>query len=260
MTEQHDSISLLPDERLDTVNEAVRLIQNKKGLTFGTDAFLLAAYIREQKHVHAVELGSGTGIIPLLLLAKGKVARVSAVEIQPTFASLIERNAAINGATDRLSVLCRDIRDLTPADIGGEVPLVFSNPPYMTVGSGKNNLHNEKAIARHEHFGSISDFCRAASRLLKHGGRFVLVYRPDRLSELFAALHDTRLEPKRMTLVHADAHHEPSCVLIEAVKGGAPSMRVSPPLFLYEETDDTSGARVLTKQAREIYDTCSFIT
>ncbi len=258
MPEQRDSIALLPDERLDTVNEQVMLIQNKKGLTYGTDAFLLAAYIRPQVHAHAVELGSGTGVIPLLLLAKNKVSRITAAEIQPTFAELIERNARINGMSERLSVLCHDIRTLTPTDIGGEVSLVFSNPPYMTVGSGKNNLHDEKAIARHEHFGSVSDFCFAASRLLKHGGRFAVVWRPDRLSELFSALHAVHLEPKRMTMVHADACHEPSCVLIEAVKGAAPSMRITPPLLLYEEETEKGRTRVLTPKAQAIYDSCSF--
>ncbi len=249
---------LQADERLDTVNDHIRLIQKKNGLTFGTDAYLLAAYIRPMPRAHAVELGSGTGIIPLLLLARQKVARVTAVEIQPTFAELIRRNAEENGRGDTLIPLCHDIRTLTPRDLGEEVPLVFSNPPYMTANSGKRNLYDEKYIARHELNGGIAEFCAAAARLLKHGGRFVCVWRPDRLSDLFRALHASKLEPKRMTMVHADGESEPSCVLLEAVKGAAPGMRPTPPLFLYECPTAPNAPRILTPRAQKIYDTCLF--
>ena len=135
---------ILPDERVDDVNESIRLIQKRNGLTFGTDAYLLAAFIRPSPRARAVDLGSGTGIIPLLLLARNKVSSVTAVEIQTDFAELIGRNAALNRLEDRLTSLCTDIRTLTPERVGGEVDLVLSNPPYMRCDSGKRNLHDEK--------------------------------------------------------------------------------------------------------------------
>ncbi len=249
-------LALLPDERLDEVNEQIRLIQKKQGLTFGTDAYLLAAYVRPAKNSVAVDLGSGTGIIPLLLAARDKVGVIHAVEIQSTFAELIERNAALNGLSERILHRCADVRDLKPADFGGEVDLVISNPPYMQVNSGKRNLRDEKYIARHEVHGTVADFCAAAGRLLRYGGRFVTVLRPDRLTDQLVAMRQAGLEPKRMTFVHADAESEPCMVLTEAVKGGAPSLRMTPPLLLYLPRTDEVQSRILTPSAQAVYETC----
>ena len=249
---------LAEDERLDTVNEKIRLIQKKQGLTFGTDAFLLAAFVKSAPKTHAVDLGSGTGILPLLLLAKGKIKSATAVEVQPAFADLIARNAKLNSLADRITPLCANVRDLHPEDTRGEVGLVISNPPYMKCTSGKRNESDEKYIARHEVCGDISDFCACAARILKHGGKFVCVWRPDRLTDLLGAMRDHQLEPKRMTFVHADRESEPCSVLIEATKGAAPSVRVSRPLILYEPYTKGEKVRRLTQEAQTIYDTCSF--
>ena len=251
-------IRLADDERFDTVNEEIRLIQKKNGLTFGTDAFLLAAFVKSAPKAHMVDLGSGTGILPLLLLAKGKIKCATAVEVQPAFAELVARNAAVNNFSDHITPLCADVRDVRPESIGGEVGLVISNPPYMKCTSGKRNESDEKYIARHEVCGNIADFCACAARLLKHGGKFVCVWRPDRLTDLLCAMHDHRLEPKRMTFVYADAQSEPCSVLIEAIKGGAPSVRVSKPLILYEARKEDEKVRRLTPSAQKIYETCSF--
>ena len=249
---------LADDERLDTVNEKIRLIQKKNGLTFGTDAFLLSAFVKSTPKTHVVDLGSGTGILPLLLLAKGKIQRATAVEVQPAFADLIARNAAINGFADKITPLCANVREIRAETLGEEVGLVISNPPYMKCTSGKRNESDEKYIARHEVCGNIADFCACASRILKHGGKFVCVWRPDRLTDLLNAMHEYRLEPKRMTFVHADAESEPCSVLIEAIKGGAPSVRVSKPFILYEARATGETVRRLTPAAQKIYDTCSF--
>ena len=249
---------LSDDERFDMVNEQIRLIQKKNGLTFGTDAFLLSAFVKSAPKIHMVDLGSGTGILPLLLLAKGKIKSATAVEVQPAFADLIARNALINNFGDKITPLCANVREIRPEAIGGEVGLVISNPPYMKCTSGNRNESDEKYIARHEVCGNIADFCACAARLLKHGGKFVCVWRPDRLTDLLNAMHDYRLEPKRMTFVHADAQSEPCSVLIEAIFGGAPSVRISKPLILYEAREKNEKVRRLTPQAQKIYDTCSF--
>lgn len=249
---------LFEGERIDTVNRDIRLIQKKNGLTFGTDAFLLAAYVRSSPRAVAVELGGGTGIVSLLLAKGKKAARICAVELQEPFAELIDRNAALNGESDRVRSLCADVRSLCADAFEKEVDLVVSNPPYMKCTTGKRNESDEKYIARHETAGGILDFCQCAARLLRHGGSFVCVWRPDRLSDLTSALLSAGLEPKRMTFVHADASSEPCMLLVEARKGGAPAVRISPPLLLYEPVSDQNGTRRLTPEANEIYEHCDF--
>ena len=254
------------DERVDTVNENIKLIQKKNGLTFGTDAYLLAAFVRPDKNALCVDLGSGTGILPLLLCRRNKIACAVGAEIQEEFASLIGRNAAINGLSERLLSLCLDVRELTQTALGmalGEeqgkcADVVVANPPYMRVGNGRRNEADAKYIARHEVCGDIQDFCHAAARVLKYGGAFYVVYRPDRLSELMAALHKEKLEPKRMTFVHADAESEPSMVLIEARAGGNASLTVMPPLILHDVESRGMSHRPVTQQAQKVYDSMSF--
>ncbi len=249
--------AIFEDERIDRVNENLRLIQKKAGLTFGTDAFLLAAYMKEQKWAVAAELGCGTGIISLLCAARGKFSYIHAFEIQEDFASVTRRNITLNGLGERMDCRLADVRDVRVADIGGEIDVVFSNPPYMLTDSGKPNMADAKNIARHEVCGGISDFCACARRLLKHGGKFYCVWRPDRLTALFSALSENRLEPKEMTFVHADTNTPPSMVLVCATLGGAPSLNISPPLIMHEVFSGEA-SRQLTPRAQRIYDTMSF--
>lgn len=244
------------------VNEHIRLIQRKNGLTFGTDAYLLAAYVRGMARARAVDLGSGTGIIPLLCLARQKAADFTAVELQPAFCDVIRKNADQNGYAQSLRPLCADVRTLTAASIGGEVDLVTANPPYLPLGSGVGNASPEKHLARHETAGTIADFCAAAGRLLRHGGRFTCVFRPERLADLMEGLRTAHLEPKRMTLVQATALARPSLVLIEAVKYAAPSLRVTPPLCLWKADElrpDKPDARMIpSAESEDIYLHCAF--
>lgn len=245
-------------ERLDEINEDLRLIQKINGLTFGTDAYLLSAYMRSSRNSKAAELGSGTGIISLLCAAKGKFKKIYALEIQKDFAELCERNALLNGLEEKVLSVCIDVRNVKPELFGEELDVVFSNPPYMKTDSGKRNEAEEKYIARHEVCGGIEDFCNAAARLLKFGGLFYCVYRPDRITDLFAAMKKHKLEPKRMTFVSADAETEPSMVLIEAKKGGSCGLKVTRPLFLHMCDSNKSGKRSKSPDAEKIYDTCSF--
>ena len=227
-------MELKRNERLDYVNDDIELIQDTDGLTFGTDALLLAGYVNG-KHKTAIELGGGTGIISMLLLSRGKAQEVICVEIQDEFAELIGRNAEHNGLCDRLHVVCSDAREYRPEK---ECELVFTNPPYMKTTSGKSNLDDKKNIARHEVSGTIYDFCKSGSRMLKYGGTFAVVYRPDRLIDLIDALRGASLEPKRMTYVHANESTEPSMVLIEAKKGGKCGLKLTKPLLIYKNTDN----------------------
>lgn len=245
---------LLSDEKLTVVNENIKLIQKKQGLTFGTDAYLLAAFIKEQKNATAVELGGGTGIISLLCAAKGKLGKIFCAEIQPSFADIIERNARLNGLYGKVIPLCRDIREIKSSDIEKEADVVFSNPPYMKADSGKRNASDEKYIARHEICGDINDFCASAKRLLKHGGLFYCVWRPDRLTDLICALRANELEPKEMTFVHANTSSAPSMVLVRSKKGASSSVIIGEPLFLNRDENNS----LLTERAQKIYESCNF--
>ena len=247
---------LLPGERLDEINEELSLILKTDGLTFGTDAYLLSAFIKPSPRARAVELGAGTGVISLLLATKGKLKSAVAVELQPDYAELCERNVRLNRLEDRITTLRADVRTLSAHSIGYECELVYTNPPYMRTDTGRPNECSRKNIARHETAGGIRDFCLAAARLLKHGGIFACVYRPDRLIDLTVALREAKLEPKRMTFVSADKKTAPSMVLVEARKGGAEGLTVTPPLLLYRESDGT-GVRTPSDEARKVYDTCT---
>ncbi len=241
----------LPDERLDFINEDLSLLQLKEGLTFGTDAYLLAAFARPGRTAGA-DLGSGTGVASFLCLVKNKLPHMYAFEVQPRFAALIRRNAALNGLSDRITVYEKDIRNACPEDTGGWIGSVISNPPYMKENCGFTNASDAKNIARREVYGSIEDFCHTAARLLKHGGLFTVVYRPDRLADLFSGMRANGLEPKRILLVHPDAAAPPSLALVEAKKGAASSLVWARPLIIYQ-----TGTRIYTADMDRVYDCCS---
>lgn len=241
---------LAADERLCEVNENLCLIQKKNALAFGTDAFLLSAFLRAAPEARAVELGCGNGIVSLLAATRGRFSHITAVEIQREMAELAERNVALNALAARVTVREGDVRALRSADLGGEVEAVFANPPYMKTDSGFASPHAAKQTARHETEGGIAEFAAAAARCLKYGGVFYAVYRPDRLSTLFAALSQNKLAPKRMLFVHDHPAAAPAMVLMEARLGGGEGLAVLPPLFLHEKAGDTA----LSPRAREIYD------
>ncbi len=225
-------MELKENERLDYVNDSLSLIQDTEGLTFGTDALLLAGYI-SSGYKSGIELGGGTGIISMLLATRGKVDKITCAEIQPEFAELIGRNIEYNGLGERITAICADVRELRSP----ECEVVFTNPPYMKTSSGYRNRINKKNIARHEVHGSIADFLTAAKRLLKFGGAFYAVYRPDRLTDIVAAMRECGIEPKRMTAVMADTISEPSMVLIEGKRGGKSGMRMTRPLIMYKDKE-----------------------
>ncbi|MBQ7355055.1 MAG: methyltransferase [Clostridia bacterium] len=239
------------------INGSLQLTQQKEMLAFGTDAFLLFAYLRKKSGGRAVELGAGSGVISLLAASKGKFARITAVEVQPEQARICAENADANGLSDRMYPLCANVKDLTASMVGGEVDAVFANPPYMTVGSGKANISDAKYIARHEVLGTIGDFASAAARVLKFGGSFYVVWRPDRLPALFSALTNAGLSPKRMTTVHGDASSAPGLVLVEAKKGGAADgFFLTRPLLLHEDTK--ASLLVDTPDCKSIYENGEF--
>ncbi len=247
-------ISIHNDERIDRVNENIVLIQKKDGLTFGTDALLLAAFVRRAPSATALDLGAGSGIVSFLCAARNKCKKIYAIEAQEAFFQIIRRNIEINMLSDRVSALCKDVRELSFADLGLEADIVFTNPPYMRAGSGMTNLHDCKTIARHEILGNIDAFCAAASKNLKHGGIFYAVYRPQRMTELFYAMRQAKIEPKRLCLVYPDADAAPSLILVEGKKGASPEIKIEKPLFMYRDKSHTE----YTEAFAYIYDNGCF--
>lgn len=237
-------------ERLDYVNDRLELIQREDGLAFGTDALLLAGYVNG-KYKDAVELGSGSGIISMLLLAREKVQRVTCLEIQEEYAALTERNAEHNHLSDRMTAVCTDLRNYLPER---ECELVFTNPPYMKANSGRMCVSDKKSIARHELNGTIDEFISSGAKMLKYGGTFAIVYRPDRLCDLLTAMRNHGIEPKRITAVHADEQSEPSMILCEGKRGGKCGMKLTRPFVIYNDKSH----REYTKDMEWVMDTGSF--
>ena len=216
------------------------------GQAVSTDAYLLSAYAKKAKL--CAELGCGTGVCSLLLADHKKSDRIIAYEIQDELARAAEENIQRNGLESVISVKQADIRTLEREE---KFDTVVANPPYLKT-SGKVSPDSKKAAARQEFFGGIAEFCECASRLLTDGGRFYCVYRPNRLSELFAALRSNRFEPKLITFVHHVISSEASVALVEAKKGAAPDMKVTRPLIL--RTPDGE----MTDDAKKIYSDCTF--
>lgn len=220
-------------ERCDFVNDDLRLIQDTDGLTFGTDALLLAGFING-KYKRGCEIGSGSGIITMLLLTRKKLEHAVALEVQEEYVALTRRNAEMNGLCDVMETVHTDVRNYTSDT---EFDLVYTNPPYMKTDSGKKNLAEKKNIARHEVYGGIGDFCSGARKMLKFGGNFAAVYRTDRLIDLFCAMRDNDIEPKRLTFVYADTESEPSMALIEGKAGGKSGLLLTKPLIIYKDQE-----------------------
>ena len=223
-------------ERCDFVNDRLSLIQQTDGLTFGTDALLLAGYI-SGKYGRGCEFGGGSGIISMLLLTREKIKETVALEVQEEYAVLSRRNAEMNGLDGRMQVVHSDIREYRGE---GEFDIIYTNPPYMKTSAGKSNALEKKNIARHEVCGDIYDFCEVARKMLKYGGCFAAVYRADRLIDLIDAMRKSKIEPKRITFVHADTESEPSMALIEGKAGGKCGLTVTRPLIIYTDKSHKS--------------------
>ena len=236
------------DERIDDLQRnGYRIIQKKKGFCFGMDAVLLSGFAQVKEGEVAVDLGTGTGIIPILLEAKTKGKHFTGLEIQEEVAEMAGRSVRLNQLENRVDIVRGDIREASRLFGKASFDVVTSNPPYMNDNHGLKNPDLPKAIARHEVFCTLDDVCREASLLLKSGGRFYMVHRPHRLAEIITALKTYKLEPKRMKLVHPFVDKEANMVLIEAVRGGRSMMKVEAPIIVYREPG------VYTQEIYDVY-------
>lgn len=227
---------LLEEERIDDLQRNGRcIIQNPQKFCFGMDAVLLSGFAAVKPGEKVLDLGTGTGIIPILLEAKTEGEHFTGLEIQEESADMARRSVALNGLEEKIEIVTGDIKDASERLGASSFDVITTNPPYMIGQHGLQNENRAKTIARHEVLCSLDDVLRESSRLLKEHGRFYLVHRPFRLAEILGKMSDYRIEPKRMRLVYPYVDKEPNMVLIEGLKGGRSRMTVEKPLIVYQE-------------------------
>lgn len=229
-------VELFEKERIDDLHiKNYRIIQNKELFCFGMDAVLLSDFVKGKANARIADLGTGTGIIPILLEAKEKGTEMFALEIQKQSVDMAKRSVMLNQLQHKVHIIEGDIKEASKQLTPSSFDIVTCNPPYMNQNHGLKNPELPKAIARHEILCTLEDVIREGSRLTKAGGSFYLIHRPFRLAEIFALLLQYKLEPKRMRFVHPYVDKEPNMVMIEAVKGGKSMIKIESPLIVYKE-------------------------
>jgi len=224
------------NERIDDLQRnGYRIIQDPDRFCFGMDAVLLSGFANAKKGDKVLDMGTGTGIIPILMEAKTEAEHLTGLEIQPESADMALRSVQLNGLEDKISIVTGDIKEAKDLFPKASFQVITSNPPYMIGQHGLVNPHSEKAIARHEVLCTLEDVIANAAALLVPGGHFYMVHRPFRLAEIMTTLVKYRLEPKRMQLVYPYIDKEPNMVLIEAARGGKSRLQVEKPLIVYEK-------------------------
>ncbi len=241
-------VTLLPGERLDDLQRNnCHIIQNPDMFCFGMDAVLLTGFVNVKQGEKVLDLGTGNGIIPILLEAKTCGEHFTGLELQEKNVSMAQRSIRLNGQQEKIDIIEGDIKEASKLFGASSFHVVVSNPPYMTSSHGLVNPDMAKAIARHEIMCTLDDVIREGSRVLKPGGRFYMVHRPFRLVDIIAGFTKYSLEPKRMKLVHPYIDKEPSMVLIEAVKGGKRRLSIEKPVIIYGEDGQ------YTEEIRTVY-------
>lgn len=227
-------ILLKENERIDDLQRnGYCIIQDSDRFCFGMDAVLLSGFATVKDGARVLDLGTGTGIIPILLEAKTGALHLTGLEIQADSADMAQRSVALNGLEEKIDIVTGDIKEADKLFNAASFDVITCNPPYMIGQHGLKNPGDAKAIARHEILCTLEDVVSQTARLLVPGGRFFLVHRPFRLAEIIVTLKKYKLEPKRMRLVYPFADREPNMVLLEAARGGRPHMTVEKPLIVY---------------------------
>ena len=235
-------------ERIDELQRNnYRIIQDPKKFCFGMDAILLSGFVSVRPGERVLDMGTGTGIIPILLEAKTGGSAFVGLEIQEEMAEMAGRSVKLNGLEDKIRIQQGDIKEASQIFGGASFDVVTCNPPYMNQNHGLKNPSEAKALARHEILCTLEDVIREAAKCLRPGGRFAMVHRPHRLTEMMALMAKYKLEPKRMKLVHPYIGEEANMILIEATRGGNPWMKVEAPIIVYEKPG------VYTQEIYDIY-------
>jgi tRNA1Val (adenine37-N6)-methyltransferase len=237
---------LYKNERIDALQTGgLKMIQAEDGYRFSLDPFLLANFSLIHKHDRVVDLGTASGILPLLIAGTTEAATVVGIELQESLYERAVRNVALNGLSGKIDIRLMDVRDVVKSsDFNVEsFDVVVMNPPYRTPSTGRLSVGDERAACRHELNGGIADFLKAAKWLLRHSGSVNIVFLVERLPELLGGMSECGLEPKRLRMVHSDRTRSAHLVLVEGRKGSRPGLEVLSPLYIYEDGEYTAEIR-----------------
>ncbi len=239
---------LKENERIDELhrNNYV-IIQDPKKFCFGIDAVLLSDFAKAKDGDIVFDIGTGTGIIPILMSAKTNAKKYFAIDIQKESVDMAKRSVEINNLSNKIEVFHLDVKNVFEKFEKNSVNVVTSNPPYMNIGGGIINEYDAKAIARHEIYCNLDDIVKTASMLLKPKGKFYMVHRPNRLCDIICTLRKYKLEPKTIRFVQPYEDREPNMLLIESIKNGGSLLKVLPNLIIYNEN------RQYTDEINKIY-------
>lgn len=238
-------------ERVDNIGFGnLRLIQKPEDFCYGIDAVLLASFAEIKKNARVIDLGSGTGIIPLIVSHKSEASEILGVELQKDSFERGIRNISLNKLEDKIKFFNCDVNEIIEKQniIPCSFDVVLTNPPYMKDNGGLKNKRNEKMIARHETTATLSDFIEIAACLLKDRGDFYMIHRPNRLVDISVLCRMNKLEPKKIRLVSPDKDKKPNILLIHCVKNGRPELKFLDPLYVYDENGE------YTKEIMQIYE------
>lgn len=234
MTSETRASLIKPGERLDDLQlNGLELIQDPNKFCFGVDAVFLSDFVRVKPGETVLDMGTGNGIIPVLLSAKTQGKKFTGLEIQPDTAEMARRSVRLNHLEERIEIVTGDIKEAAEIFKPAFFDVITTNPPYMLSQHGLRNPDDAKAIARHEVLCTLDDILRESMRLLQDKGRFYMVHRPFRLTEIMIKMNHYKIEPKRIQFIHPYIAKEPVLVLIEGVRGAKPRVTVEPPIIIY---------------------------
>ncbi|WP_300279739.1 tRNA1(Val) (adenine(37)-N6)-methyltransferase [Peptacetobacter sp.] len=229
------NVEIKEKERIDDLQlKGLKIIQNTDGFCFGIDAVLLANFAKVKNKAKVVDLGTGTGIIPLIIYGKSNAEKIYGVEIQEEVFEMASRSVLMNDIKDNIKIINADLKDIKEVLPTNTFDVVTSNPPYMH-NDGIKNPNDKKMISRHEVKCNLEDVIKAASILLKERGKFFMIHRPTRLIDIVSLGRKYRLEPKLMRFVHPKVDKAPNLLLVEFTKGGRPDLKIMDPLYVYGE-------------------------
>lgn len=224
-----------PGERLDDLQiGGLELIQDPEKFCFGVDAVFLSDFVRVRPGESVLDLGTGNGIIPVLLSAKTEACHITGLEIQADTAEMARRSVAHNHLEDRIDIVTGDIKEAAELFRPAFFDVITTNPPYMLADHGIRNPDDAKAVARHEILCTLDDILRESMRLMQDKSRFYMIHRPFRLTEIMIKMHEYKIEPKRIRFIHPYIDKEPTMVLIEGVRGAKPRVTVEPPFIIFD--------------------------
>ena len=243
--------NLKENERIDDLQyKGLKIIQNTKGFCFGIDSVILSDFAKNiKKGSKVVDLGTGTGIIGLLLCKKTELKEIVGVEIQKEVAEMVNRSIKLNKLEDKFKILNTDINKIFEDKLleKNKFDVVVMNPPYKEKGTGKINEVDSKIISRHEVKATLSDFIKVASNLLKDKGEIYIVHKPERMPDIIQKMRENKIEPKEIKTVYSNKKTEASLILIKGIKGANKFFKILEPLYIYEENGE------YTKEIKEIY-------